>query len=74
VDDPARQKELRLALTAALGDLLAEFHTAVLLRDVEVWSNGEIAETLGISVVAVKTRVHRGRLFLRKRLAAAIAA
>jgi len=63
VDDPARQAELRLALTAALGDLPADFHTAVLLRDVEGWSNGEIAETLGISVAAVKTRVHRARLF-----------
>ena len=49
------------------------FHTAILLRDVEGWSSGEIAETLGISVAAVKTRVHRAQLFLRKRLAAAVA-
>jgi len=73
VDDPSRQTELRLALTAALGALPADFHTAILLRDVEGWSSGEIAETLGISVAAVKTRVHRAQLFLRKRLAAAVA-
>jgi len=35
VDDPSRPTELRLALTAALGDLPADFHTAALLRDVE---------------------------------------
>jgi RNA polymerase sigma-70 factor (ECF subfamily) len=32
-------------------------------------SNPEIAEMLGISLPAVKSRVHRSRLFLRQRLA-----
>ena len=31
-------------------------------------SNPEIAEMLGISLPAVKSRVHRSRLFLRQRL------
>ena len=31
-------------------------------------ANSEIAETLGIGVAAVKTRVHRARLFVRKQL------
>jgi RNA polymerase sigma-70 factor (ECF subfamily) len=31
--------------------------------------NPEIAELLGISLPAVKSRVHRSRLFLRQRLA-----
>ena len=34
-------------------------------------SNPEIAETLGISLPAVKSRVHRSRLFVRKRLSRA---
>ena len=40
-----------------------------MLRDVEGLSNHEISEALGITVANVKTRVHRARLFLRKRLA-----
>jgi len=40
----------------------------VVLRDVEGLSHLEIAEALGISVPNVKSRVHRARLFLRKRL------
>src|SRR2546426_8106256 len=40
-----------------------------ILHDVEGLSNIEAAETLGLSVPNVKSRVHRARLFLRKRLA-----
>src|SRR6266446_6407494 len=38
------------------------------LQDVEGVSNPDIAETLGISLAAVKSRVHRSPLFVRKRL------
>jgi RNA polymerase sigma-70 factor (ECF subfamily) len=68
VDDPARQAELRSVLTAAIDDLPADYRAVVLLRDVEGLSHQEISEVLRLSVVNVKTRVHRARLFLRKRL------
>jgi RNA polymerase sigma-70 factor (ECF subfamily) len=68
--DPARQTELRMVLTAAIEELPADYRAMVLLRDVEGLSHREIAETLGLTVVNVKTRVHRARLFLRKRLEA----
>jgi len=42
----------------------------VVLRDIEGRPHREIAETLGLTVVNVKMRVHRARLFLRKRLEA----
>ena len=42
---------------------------AFLLHDVEGLSNPEIAEALQISLPAVKSRVHRSRLFLRQKLA-----
>jgi len=74
VDDPSRRTELRLALTAAMAELPADYQTAVLLHDVEGLPNSEVAETLGISVGNAKTRVHRARLFLRKRLAEAMTA
>jgi len=68
VDNPAIQAELRTALTSAIDDLPAAYRTVLVLRDVEGRSNPEIAEALGLSVPVVKTRVHRARLFLRKRL------
>jgi RNA polymerase sigma-70 factor, ECF subfamily len=74
VDDPSVQAELRTALTAAIDDLPAAFRTVLVLRDVEGRSNLEIAEALGLSLALVKTRVHRARLFLRKRLGHSLAA
>jgi RNA polymerase sigma-70 factor (ECF subfamily) len=70
VDDPSLQVELRTALTAAIDELPAASRTVLVLRDIEGRSHAEIAETLGLSVCVVKTRVHRARLFLRKRLEA----
>ena len=58
-----------MALTAALAELPPHDRTAIILHDVEGLSNLEVAETLGIGVPNVKSRVHRARLFLRKRLA-----
>jgi RNA polymerase sigma-70 factor, ECF subfamily len=69
VDDPSRQTELRMALTAALAELPPHYRTAIVLHDVGGLSSIEVAETLGIGVPNVKSRVHRARLFLRKRLA-----
>jgi RNA polymerase sigma-70 factor (ECF subfamily) len=69
VDEPALQTELRDVLTTAIGDLPGDYRTAFVLHDVEGLSNPEIAETLHISLPAVKSRVHRSRLFLRQRLA-----
>ena len=68
--DPVAQTELREALTAAIADLPDLYRTALVLRDIEGLSNHEVAEALGLNVPSVKTRVHRARLFLRKRLAA----
>ena len=67
-DDESLRPELRIALTSALDELPADYRIVVVLRDVEGLSHLEIAEALGISVPNVKSRVHRARLFLRKRL------
>ena len=68
VDNPAVQAELRTALNSAIDELPAAYRSALVLRDVEGRSNLDIAQVLGLSVAAVKTHVHRARLFLRKRL------
>jgi RNA polymerase sigma-70 factor (ECF subfamily) len=69
VDERALQGELRQVLTNAIEALPAHYRTALVLHDVDGLSNPEIAETLGVSLPAVKSRVHRSRLFVRKRLA-----
>ena len=68
-NDPERQTELRTVLTAMIDELPARHRVPLLLREVEGRSNGEISRALGITVPNVKTRVHRARMFLRRRLA-----
>ena len=74
VEEPALQTELRTVLTTAINDLPADYRTAFLMHDVEGLSNPEIAESLHLSLPAVKSRVHRSRLFLRERLSRYMAA
>jgi RNA polymerase sigma-70 factor (ECF subfamily) len=69
VDEQALQGELRDVLQRAIDGLPADYRTALVLHDVEGLSNPDIAEALGISLPAVKSRVHRSRLFVRKQLA-----
>ena len=68
VDERALQGELRQVLQEAIDGLPDEYRTALVMHDVEGLSNPDIAETLGISLPAVKSRVHRSRLYVRKRL------
>ena len=68
VDQKALQGELRGILEEAIDALPPDYRTALVLHDVEGLSNPDIAEALGISLPAVKSRVHRSRLFVRKRL------
>ena len=67
--DPAIETELRSVLSTAIDELPMDHRTAFLLHDVEGLSNPEIAETLDVKLGTVKSRVHRARLFLRRRLA-----
>jgi RNA polymerase sigma-70 factor, ECF subfamily len=69
VDEQAMQHEMRRVLEEAIEGLPPDYRTALVLHDVEGLSNPDIAEALGISLPAVKSRVHRSRLYLRRRLA-----
>ena len=55
-------------LQKALAGLTKEFRTAVLLCDVDGMSYEEIARNMGTSIGTVRSRIHRGRVMLRKRL------
>ncbi len=53
----------------ALDDLPDDFKIPVVLCDIVGLSYREIAEFLDIAIGTVRSRIHRGRLFLRRRLA-----
>jgi RNA polymerase sigma-70 factor (ECF subfamily) len=56
-------------VTVALLALPDEFRAAVVLCDVVGLSYDEIADELGVPVGTVRSRIHRGRAQLRKKLA-----
>jgi RNA polymerase sigma-70 factor (ECF subfamily) len=68
LDDPAVQRQLREVLTSAIDALPPHYRAVIVLRDVEGLSTIEVADALGIAVPTAKTRLHRARLVLRKRL------
>jgi len=67
-DTITQNKELRIILDAAIGRLPAQYRAVFILRDVDGLSNQEVSEILGLSIPAVKSRLHRSRLMLRRRL------
>jgi RNA polymerase sigma-70 factor (ECF subfamily) len=58
-------KELRETLNRAVNLLPEDYKAVFLLRDMNNLSNEEAAKVLKISVPAVKSRLHRARMFLR---------
>lgn len=68
----AEQRQIAVAIDEALGSLDPGQREVVLLRDVEGLEASEVAEVLGLSVAAVKSRLHRARLRLRAALAPAL--
>jgi len=61
--------ELQRLLKQALDQLRPMDKAVVMLSDLEGVPNREIGKVLGLSVPAVKIRLHRARLFLRGKLA-----
>jgi RNA polymerase sigma-70 factor (ECF subfamily) len=62
------QTEMHEILSGAIDGLDPDFRVVFVLRDVEGLSTEETAETLKISVPAVKSRLLRARLKLRQKL------
>ena len=61
--------EAREHLEVAIDRLSHEYKGVLVLRDVEGFSTADTAEILNLSPEAVKSRLHRARLFLREQLA-----
>ncbi|MBM3739951.1 MAG: sigma-70 family RNA polymerase sigma factor [Acidobacteria bacterium] len=62
------QTEIRRILDDAVDTLAPIYRTVFLLRDVDELSTEDTAETLGLSIPAVKSRLLRARLQLREKL------
>jgi RNA polymerase sigma-70 factor (ECF subfamily) len=62
----ASERERRIM--KALGEIKQEYRVALILREIEELSYEEIAETLGVSIGTVKSRIARGREELRRRV------
>ncbi len=56
-------------IQSALDALAPQFRAAVVLCDIEGYSYEEVAQTLGIKLGTVRSRIHRGRAQLRQALA-----
>ena len=66
------KKELHRLIQEALELLPPVNKTVIVQSDIEGLSNREIGEVLGLSIPAVKARLHRARLFLRGKLAVSL--
>jgi RNA polymerase sigma-70 factor (ECF subfamily) len=62
-------RETQDLIEKAIARLPQIYRDVYVLSDVEGLSNAEIGEMLGLSLAAVKSRLHRGRLLMRDALA-----
>jgi len=68
-DEALAGRQIERALEQAIGRLDPMYREVLLLRDVEGLTAPEVAEVVGISVDAVKSRLHRARLSVREQVA-----
>lgn len=61
----AEARELKAFLAARLRSLPPEARVPIVLRDVVGLSNQDLADILGVSVAAAKSRIHRARMQIR---------
>ena len=66
--DEISRGEIRSKLEAAIEKLPEVYKSVFLLRDVDGMGNSDVAVALGISLAAVKSRLHRARVMLKRRL------
>jgi RNA polymerase sigma-70 factor (ECF subfamily) len=72
IEERVASEERQRLIQQALEQLAPLDKAVVVLSDLEGLSDREIASALGLSVSAVKARLHRSRLLLRGKLAASL--
>jgi RNA polymerase sigma-70 factor, ECF subfamily len=65
----ALDREAHQVIENAIGQLPETYRDVYVLADVEGLANNDIADILGLSVAAVKCRLHRARVLMRNLLA-----
>jgi RNA polymerase sigma-70 factor, ECF subfamily len=68
-DESVMRAELRNALARALEELPEVYRVPVVLRDIQGMTTEEASQVLQVKTQTLKSRLHRGRLMLRERLA-----
>ena len=68
-DEAVMRAELRTALSEALRELPDVYRVPVVLRDIQGLTTEEASEVLQVKTQTLKSRLHRGRMMLRERLA-----
>jgi RNA polymerase sigma-70 factor (ECF subfamily) len=71
-EEIAAATQMRGFLMDAIAQLKPEFRAVYELRDLEELPGEEVAARLGISLTAMKSRLHRARSMLRERMDAAL--
>lgn len=69
-EDQLVQQETRRLIEAAIAALPPRYRTVFIRADLEGAANADVAESLGLSLAAMKSRLHRARQMLREALAA----
>jgi RNA polymerase sigma-70 factor, ECF subfamily len=67
-DVASEERETQAYLLDRVRTLPFDFRAPLVLRDIEGWSNQQVAEILGLSLAATKSRIHRARMKLRQDL------
>ncbi len=67
-EDVVAGREIEAAVHTAIQALAPMYREVLVLRDVEGLTAPEVSEVLGISVEAVKSRLHRARIMVREQL------
>lgn len=69
-EEALENKELRRALHQAIQKLPKKYRLVLVLRDMEGLTAKEVGSIMGLNERAVKSRLHRARLFVRRELSA----
>ena len=67
-DESVMRRQMRDAVIAALQEMPTVYRIPVLLRDLQGMSTEEASKVLKVKTQTLKSRLHRGRTFLRTRL------
>ena len=71
-EEDAAARQMKRVLDEAIASLEPMYREVLLLRDVEGLPAAEVAEVLGLTVEAVKSRLHRARVAVREQVAPAL--